>query len=138
MTEQIALSRPPPITRSAYICAFFALLPLAYAVQAMANGAAVGNPGLAALAIAVGGGVCTFLLLTLNRLARLAFAAFWLLLIAAASYSWAVLRTTHDNRGLFGIAFLACCGLMLFNTINRNWPRSGARSNTSLERAREG
>ena len=138
MTDQTALPRPPPITRSAYLCIFFALVPLAYAVQAKAYGAAVGYPGIAALAIAACGGVCAFLLLSLNRFARLLFMLFWLLLISAAVYSWAVLRATYDYRGLLGIIFLASCGLALWSAINRNWPRSGARSNKSLERTRGG
>jgi len=137
MTQQITLPRPPSITRSAYICAFFALVPLAYALQATAYGVAVGNTGIAALVIAAGGGFCTFLLLKLNRFARFAFAAFWFLLVGAAAYSWAVLRTTHDYRGALGLIFLASCGLVLWSTINRSWPRDGARSNTSLERTRE-
>lgn len=138
MTEQVSTPRPRQITRSAYICAFFALFPLAYTIQAMAYGVAVGKAGIATVAIAAGGCVCTFLLLSLNRLALVAFALFWLLLIGAASYSWAALNTSHDARGLLGILFLVASGVVLWTTIHRNWPSSGARSNLHIERTHDG
>lgn len=132
MASGLTSPRPPQITRSAYISAFIALLPLAFTAQAQAHGADVGIALSASVVIAAGGFLCTFLLLSLNRFARLAFVAVWLMLLGAAGYSWAYLRHIHDYRGAMALVALASCGLVLWNTINRNWPRGGERPTASL------
>ena len=138
MNDLIALSRSPSITRSAYVCALFALMPLAYGVHAIAHDESPGYRSMAAFAISASGVVCAILLLKLNRFARPAFACFWISLVIAASYSWVVVRASYDYRGLLGIGALAFCGLGVWGAINDSWPRSVARLNNSPERAREG
>ena len=138
MNDQIALVRPPPITRSAYICALVALVLLAYGFHHMSDGGAVGYSGMAAFVLSANGILCAYLLLAVNRFARLSFAIFWIVLVSAAGYSWAVRRATYDYVGVIGIGCLAFFGLGVWDAINSSWPRSGARSNTSLERTREG
>ena len=137
MTQGNAPLRPRPITMSALICSIVSLLVIATVGQAVGYGVAVGNAGFAALAVGGIGLLCAFLLFTLNQFARLSFVVFWLTLVSAACYSLMFLRSTRDYRGVLGITFLVACGIVLWNAINRNWPRSGARSNNSLERTRE-
>lgn len=123
MSDPIARHRPPPITRSAFVCGGISVLLIAIVAQASLSGEEVGSAGIGTLVVGTAGLVCTFMLLTLNRFARIGFVAFWLILLGAAIYSWAFLRPTRDYGALIGVIALAGCGVVLWRTIRQSWPR---------------